>query len=513
MMVVDRRALKDAFLFSPLLLLLLAPSAGAYVYHAGPSDYSGIVSNLQPGDVLELNPGTYESGLSLYDMHGEPDNPITIRGPADGTPAVFHAHSCCNTVQLKDASYITIEHLTLDGQGLDGPFGVDSRGASHHITVSHLRIVNYSGSQQTDGISTKGPAWGWVIKDNTIIGAGTGMYLGNSDGSAPFVAGIIEHNRILDTIGYNIEIKHQNARPTGIGMPTGDSVTIIRHNVFSKDSGASPDGPRPNLLVGNFPDSGTGANDLYEIYGNFFYQNPTESLFQGEGNIALYDNLFVNDSGDAVRIQPHNDVPKRIEIFHNTVVAAGDGIHMYGGASGYVQRIEANAVFAGTPVTGPNQAYNITGTYGEASDYLNNPGGGIGALDLFPRPGMLTGTAVPSDVYTGFDDSGTDFDGRARTGEFRGAYAAAGTNDGWQPSLGQAPGGEAGAAGGSGGSGGGSGSGGSTGSGSGSGTGSAASSSQSGGGALGPAWLVLLALGATLRRAAIRRACRAAPCG
>ena len=56
---------------------------------------------------------------------------------------------------------------------------------------------------------------------------------------------------------------------------------------------------------------GRGAEDDYAIYGNFFYQNRNEALFQGEGNVALYGNLFVNDYGDAVRIQPHNDIPRR----------------------------------------------------------------------------------------------------------------------------------------------------------------------------------------------------------
>ena len=74
---------------------------------------------------------------------------------------------------------------------------------------------------------------------------------------------------------------------------------------------------RPSLLVGHFPLTGAGRNDVYEIYGNFFWQNPTEALFQGEGNIALYDNVFVNDFGDAVNIQPQLDVPWMIRIFDN----------------------------------------------------------------------------------------------------------------------------------------------------------------------------------------------------
>ena len=83
---------------------------------------------------------------------------------------------------------------------------------------------------------------------------------------------------IQDTTGYNMEIKFQLPRPSVPGMPKGPSSTIIRNNVFIKGDQPSPDGDRPNVLVGGFPDSGPGSNDLYEIYGNFFDHNPRQSL-------------------------------------------------------------------------------------------------------------------------------------------------------------------------------------------------------------------------------------------
>ena len=148
--------------------------------------------------------------------------------------------------------------------------------------------------------------------------------MGDSDGSAPFIAGLIEHNLVVDTLGYNLQVKHQSSRPDIAGIPAGENVTIIRHNVFSKAEGGS-EAPmaRPNVLVGHWPLSGPGADDRYLVYGNFFYQNSFEALFQGEGNIALYNNLFVNSHGDAVHIQPHNDVPRSIDVFYNTILASG----------------------------------------------------------------------------------------------------------------------------------------------------------------------------------------------
>jgi hypothetical protein len=421
-------------------LLIAASLAAAHVAQAdvlngNPSNYRSLLSSMQPGDTLQLASGTYTQGLPISSRAGTAQAPLIIQGPPDQS-AVFIGRSCCNTVQLDTVAYVEIRNLTLDGQDIAGPFGVDSRGNSHHVTLENLRIVNHGGSQATVGISTKGPAWNWVIRRNTIIGAGTGMYLGNSDGNHQFVAGIIENNAILDTIGYNIEIKHQNPRPTGIGMPTGQSRTLIRHNVFSKANGAAGGGnARPNLLVGHWPLSGAGTTDLYEIYGNFFYQNPVEVLFQGEGNIALHDNVFVNDFGTAVDIQPHNDVPRNVTVYHNTVVATGNGIQITGAASGTTQSIVGNAVFAGSPLSGPGQSNNITDTYAAANTYLVNPMGAIGSLDLFPETGRLGGTAINLGPFGGFTDGTKDFDGRTRAGQFRGAYEGEGTNNGWRLAL------------------------------------------------------------------------------
>ena len=130
-------------------------------------------------------------------------------------------------------------------------------------------------------------------------------------------------------------------------------MTILRHNVFAKPNAGLAASARPNVLVGHFPREGKGAEDDYAIHGNFFYQNRNEALFQGEGNVALYGNLFVNAYGDAVRIQPHNDIPRRLTVAFNTVLARGAGI-VRGAkarrAAGIQQDVFANAVFAGVPL-------------------------------------------------------------------------------------------------------------------------------------------------------------------
>lgn len=407
-------------------------SAQAAVLQGNPGTYRGQLSGLQPGDVLELEAGTYGEGLPIDKLNGQPGAWITIRGPIGGGEAIIVGRTCCNTVEISASSFVKISHLTLDGRNLAGPFGVNSRGPTHDITLADLKIIGHGEGQGVVGISTKGPAWNWIIRRNLIIGAGTGMYLGDSTGKAPFFGGLIEQNVILDSIGYNLQIKQQNPRPTDLGLPIDDHTTIIRHNVFSKQNNASMSGSRPNLLVGHLPLSGAGQDDLYEIYGNFFYENPGEALFQGEGNIALYSNVFVTTTGDAVNIVAHNHQPREVRVFQNTIIAADRGIRISGGDSGFTRKVLGNVVFAANPISAAWQSDNIVGGYAAAGRYLVAPGAGLARLDLYPLPNALHGTALDTGELTAYTDWALDFNGRVRDQRIRGAYGAGGQNPGWR---------------------------------------------------------------------------------
>ncbi len=447
-----------------LLLVLLAPPAADLhaatagevggcggtvperIFETDPATYLDLLGDLEPGDLLRLAPGTYPDGLPLADLAGEPDRCIVIEGPASGAAAVFTGRDCCNTVSLRDVSYLVIRNLELDGMGRAGD-GVKAEAdstAAHHITLENLHIRGHGAGQQIVGINTKSPAWNWVIRRNVIEAAGTGIYLGDSDGEQEFVAGLIEHNLIVDTRGYNLQIKHQNGRDVGLGMPA-DALTILRHNVFSKaENAATGDGARPNLLLGHWPLSGPGADDDYLVYGNFFHQNPTdEALIQAEGNVIVYANLLLNDVGSAVFIQPHNDVPRRIRIFQNTVVASEVGIQVVGGDPTFEQRVLGNASFAASPLIGGTQLQNVADAYAAAASYLVNPTGMLTGdddrLDLYPLPGTLGGTPLELGGLAAYDDWDRDFNGLPRPGTFRGAYAGEGDNPGWRLALERKP--------------------------------------------------------------------------
>lgn len=421
------------------ILLAIRPAAAAD-YTAGPSDYESVLATLAPGDTLHLEAGTYPDLLNVTNLNGTDTAWITITGPETGDPAVFVADPgpCCNTVEIRNSSYVAIKNITVDGNMVHGAFGLSAKDGTsnlvHHILVEGCTFINHDTGQQNVAISTKTPTWGWIIRGNRIIGAGTGMYLGNSTGSDPFVDGILEYNLIQDTIGYNVQIKWQDTWPSVSGLPTEPTSTIIRHNVFIKTDRASPDGDRTNLLVGGFPSTGPGSGNRTEIYGNFFFHNPRESLLQASGRVSVHDNVFVDVAGTAIALQNHDQPLRQAHVYNNTIYSAGRGISVSGTLDQGAHCV-GNLVFSASPITGSwtEERDNMTDAVDQAHLYVSDPSLVLGSMDFYPLAGRCQGAAMDLSTFASDAEHDHDFNSVDKGSfTFRGAYAGEGENPGWQ---------------------------------------------------------------------------------
>jgi hypothetical protein len=417
-----------------LLLALSIPRVGAAATIAAtPQTLNALLPKLAPGDVLQLAAGHY-AHFSVSGIAGKSDAWIVIRGPATDPPAIVDADACCNTIEISDASFVAIENLTIDGKDNGASFGISATGAVHDVRIENDVFIHHAGDQQQDAISTKTPTWGWIIRHNRIDDVGTGIYLGNSDGSDPFVGGLIERNLIRGAIGYCMQIKFQSARPTIAGMPT-NATTIVRDNVFLKDDRPSPDGDRPSVLVGGFPATGPGSTDRYEIYRNFFDHNPREALLQASGRVTIHDNVFVDAPTTAAIVLINHDLPLRQAwVYDNTIYGAKVGIS-FGSPAPQGDAVFGNLVFAPTALSGSiaNAHDNLTATVAAAPTYVAAPSLVLGAMDFHPKQGACLGPALDTSGVAADADHAVDFDGNAR-GDFRyrGAYVGDGTNPGWK---------------------------------------------------------------------------------
>ncbi len=336
---------------------------------------------------------------------------------------MFVGRPGAHTVSLLDCAHVIVRNLVLDGRGaaVDAVRAEGHARWAHHVTLEGLTIVNHGAGQQNSGISTKCPAWGWVVRGNTIVGAGTGMYFGDSDGSDPFFDSLIEGNRIIDPVGYGIQVKHQHGRPD-VALGDEASNTVIRRNVIVKSRvAATPGMARPSLLVGHWPLAGPGATDRYLIYGNLLLDNPSEALFQGEGNIALYNNLMFNPRGEGVRIRPHNHKPREVAVFNNTIVAAALGIGLTGGEPGYTRLLEHNLVFGNPPIRSEVDGENFSDEYDRARAAFVRLDPDPAKLDLTPRAGTASARSDVEAEWRALPGARQDFLGRPRTGAVFGA--------------------------------------------------------------------------------------------
>jgi hypothetical protein len=418
-------------------VLFFAGAASAV--DADPSNYKMVLGTLKPGDTLNLAAGTYTGGLNVTNLNGTEAMPIVLQGAPNGA-TVFEGDACCNTVEITGSSYVVLRSLKIDGKGIDGVFGVSAKGGPgntvHHITIEDSIFVGQNASQQTDGISTKTPTSGWIIRRNIIDGAGTGLYLGNSTFDDPFVGGLIEHNLIMNTIGYNMQIKDQSPWPDHPALPKGDAKTILRHNVFIKNDQPSPDGVRPNVFVGGPPPSGTGSGSSVEVYGNFFFHNSQdEGLIQVTGRVSIHDNVFVDASDAAIVIQKHDVFPVLAAlVYDNTIYGAKRGV-VFGSPAMETDAAVGNLIFADTPIVGAPKLSkdNITDMVANAMMYVNSPSKTLGQMDFYPLKGKAKAGATDLSPFAGDVAPQCDFNGASRGDDtFRGAYAGEGTNPGWK---------------------------------------------------------------------------------
>ena len=403
----------------------------ATIITGNPGNFRSLLPTLAAGDTLYLIPGNYIQSLRLENVEGSDNAPILISGQPGQDKPIFLGNACCNTVSLTQCKFLHLRDIICDGQQIVGIDAIKAEGSvgnwTHDITIEGFEIYHYGAGQQQVGISTKCPSWNWWIHHNLIDSAGTGMYFGNSDGEDPFVNSIIEYNLVMNTVGYNCQVKHQNdnTRDLNIGMPA-EGVTTIRYNVFSKATNASSGGnARPNLLVGNFPSTGNGSNDHYQVYGNLLYQNPHEGLFQGTGNVGFYNNLLFNNAGgQGIAIQTHNGFqPRDIDLFFNSVLVDNNtGISVSGVNNTYDQNIWSNAVFAATPISGGTQFQNITGPFAMASNYFTSPVASLPGMDLSPLSTNLQTAGIDLSILNNYQNYDIDFDGKARDGTYAGAY-------------------------------------------------------------------------------------------
>ena len=323
----------------------------------------------------------------------------------------------------------------MDGQSDAGAIGIRANGEGnvvYDIAVINCLFQGEDGQQSDSAISTEVPTYGWIIRDNVFAGVGIGLSLGLSDGSEPFVDGLIDRNLFEDTIGQAILIPFQAPWPTAAGLPVDPTNTIIRNNVLIKDDDIGDDGPTATVEIGGFPESGLGGTNVYELYGNFFYHNQSAPLLQGSGRLTVHDNVFVDALDNSIYLSSADVTLESAHIYDNTFYGGSTAVYFFNQAE-TDDFVVGNLVFGDATTTGvvTVEHDNLVYSVAQAATVVTAPSTTLGSMDFYPLDGQAQGTAIDMTSVDGEPSYANDFNGTARDFTFRGAYSGEGTNPGW----------------------------------------------------------------------------------
>ncbi len=141
---------------------------------------------------------------------------------------------------------------------------------------------------------------------------------------------------------------------------------------------------------------------MYEVYGNYFFHNHSEALFQGSGRISLHDNVFVDGpyAYPAVVLRSHNGPLKVAYVYNNTIYTEGRGIY-FGTRAQIDDAVVGNLVFALIPIAGTimRQSGNLVGAFEDAPKYLKSPSLATDSMDLYPLPGKCQGAPIDLSLF------------------------------------------------------------------------------------------------------------------
>ena len=283
---------------------------------------------------------------------------------------------------------------------------------AHHITLENLIIVNHGQGRR---LSAFPPASGVELGDprQTALSVPAPACIWQFDG-APFIAGLIEHNLIAGSIGYNLQIKHQAPRPELPGMPQRGKPYAYPSQCADQDRNSSGGADaRPLCWSATGRCRGRARKTGTRFYGNFFTRIRPRRCFRARA-IWLSNNLLVNDQGDGcissrtTMYRPHRGVSA------NTVLARGNGIRVHGGLVPPGSRSDRGECGVRRTAAERRRAGAESDCCAQrASVYLTAPDAPLGRLRLDPAPGRLLAPGTGLEWIDEFSDAERDYDGAA----------------------------------------------------------------------------------------------------
>jgi|GEM_PF-500614 len=302
-------------------VLLAAQAAGATSYPVGPtraySSPCALVSQvgLLPGDVVEVDPGTYVDACQLT-ASGTAAAPIVLRG-LPGPMPVFDATgvdlSGVGSIpraifQFTGGSYWVVQHLELKNASNSSSNGAAFRATagSHDILIEDVSVHDCQDGFMSDGVATVTIQASDVFHNGAGDGYSHNLYM---QGDATTLVG----NHIHDSAGgQNVKLRSrfaavlynriENAGNYEIDLIQGPSTSqpdanaVLIGNVVIRPTSSGNDS---QVILFGTDDATQAARDgsLYAVNNTFLLQNSSNRLLHANvpaaGSQIVFDNNLV----------------------------------------------------------------------------------------------------------------------------------------------------------------------------------------------------------------------------
>ena len=428
--------MKRGCLFVFLCVTVAATAAWAAEYHVSPtgpiSSLKTIVNSLQPGDVVEVEPGTYNEVMRIL-CNGTVEKPITIRGVGETRPVFDATGLNVNGVMPNPRAVFQIEGANIILEN------IEFRNARNGDNGSGIRLLNSTNAVVRDckisycDMGMMGGDRNVALIESCDIGFnGTPLYAGYShnmymggDGGL-VVRGSYIHDALyglnFKTRGHYNELWYNWIEGSEEGelsvvdggsdtTGTNSNLVMVGNVVVSKSSrtgnsakyinfGSDGTSGRRNgtaYVYNNTLIARSGSNDFFWITDTHNESNlvARNNLMTGSNDILVYlFGTYNNHEGDANWMPQYANVPSN---FTNSVLGADPGlVSLAGGdyrlAAGSPCIDQGTSLLAYVDGDGMAHTVNLDSCYLPGVGLAPRPSIGpvdIGAYEYVPEPATV----------------------------------------------------------------------------------------------------------------------------
>ncbi len=254
------------------------------------------LSQAEPGTIIQLAPGTYESEIEIKDLKGTAAAPIVLMAQDPGNRPLFKGGRF--GLHLIRCDYVILRKLRVTGassNGINIDDGGNTRSPAHHIMLDNLDVSETGPTGNRDGIKLSGLDY-FLVRNCRVTGWG-----GSAIDMVGCRRGVVE--------GCHFEGREGFSQSNALQMKGGSRDLMVVGNTF-RDVG------HRSINIGGHtglpffrPSAGDYEATRIEVAGNEFHGSIAPIAWATAKGGYVHHNDFLYPEKWVMRILQENDQP------------------------------------------------------------------------------------------------------------------------------------------------------------------------------------------------------------